>query len=162
MPSPPVTLRPATEADYAALRALDDRLIAEAALPGAAREDFQRFQRRFTDSALADTDPKSRRIVAESASGAILGYMHVKPTHDDVLDCETGYLSIIAVAEAATGQGIGRLLMKTAEDWAREQGYPSLLLDVFVSNVGARRLYARTGFVEDSLRLRKAIAKLAR
>lgn len=158
----PITLRPASEADHAALRALDNRLIAEAALPGATRADFQRFQRRFTDSALADRDPKSRLIVAQNESGAILGYVHLKPTHDDILDCETGYLSIIAVAEEAAGQGIGRLLMQAAEDWARAQGYPSLLLDVFASNVGARRFYECAGFGDDSLRLRKTIAKLPR
>ncbi len=151
----PATLRPATEADHEALRALDDRLIAEASLPGATREDFQRFQRRFTDSALADQDPKSRLIVAADESGAILGYMHVKPIHDDVLDVETGYLSIIAVSEGASGQGIGRQLMQAAEDWAREQRYPSLLLDVFASNEAARRFYHEAGFDEDSLRLRR-------
>jgi GNAT superfamily N-acetyltransferase len=152
-----VTLRPATEADHAALRALDDRLIAEARLPGATRVDLQRFQRRFTDSALADQDPKSRLIVATDDSGAILGYMHLKPTHDDVLDCETGYLSIIAVAENASGQGIGRLLMETAETWAREQRYPSLLLDMFASNETARRFYAKAGFAEDSVRFRRPL-----
>jgi ribosomal protein S18 acetylase RimI-like enzyme len=157
MPNFPITLRPATEADHATLHALDDRLIAEASLPGATREDFQRFQRRFTDATLADNDPKSRLIVAEGERGAILGYMHLKPIHDDVLDCETGYLSIIAVAETATGEGIGRLLMQAAEDWAREQDYPSLLLDVFASNETARGFYARADFVEDSVRLRRAI-----
>ncbi len=151
------TLRPATEADHATLRALDDRLIAEADLPGATREDFQRFQRRFTDTALADKDPKSRLIVAEDESGATLGYMHVKPTHDDVLDRETGYLSILAVAESAAGQGIGRLLMQAAEGWASAQGYPSLLLDVFASNDTARRFYAKAGFTEDSVRLRRPL-----
>jgi GNAT superfamily N-acetyltransferase len=157
MPKPTITLRPATEADHAALRALDDRLIADATLPGATRADFQRFQRRFTHSALADRDPKSRLIVAADESGAILGYMHVKPTHDDVLGCETGYLSIIAVAESAAGQGIGRLLMQAAEDWARAQGYPSLLLDVFASNETARSFYCKTGFIQDSMRLRRVI-----
>ncbi|WP_374380424.1 N-acetyltransferase family protein [Dongia sp.] len=150
-----VTLRPATARDHAALRALDDRLIAEASLPGATREDFQRFQRRFTDTALADTDPKSRLVVAENASGEILGYAHMKPIHDDVLDVETGYLSIIAVTESASGQGIGRQLMQAAEAWAREQGYPSLLLDVFASNETARTFYEKAGFIEDSIRLRR-------
>jgi ribosomal protein S18 acetylase RimI-like enzyme len=151
----PATLRPATEADHEALRALDDRLIAEASLPGATRADFQRFQRRFTDSALADQDPKSRLIVAEDGEGKVLGYIHLQPTHDDVLDVETGYLSIIAVAGEAAGKGIGRRLMEAAEDWAREQGYPSLLLDVFASNEMARRFYHKAGFDEDSLRLRR-------
>jgi len=152
-----VTLRSATQADHAALRAFDDRLIAEAALPGATGADFQRFQRRFTDAALSDTNPQSRLIVAVDDRDQILGYMHLKSTHDDVFDCETGYLSIIAVAEITAGKGIGRLLMKTAEDWARAQGYPALLLDVFASNDTARRFYARAGFAEDSVRLRRPL-----
>ncbi len=152
-----VTLRPATEADHSALRALDDRLIAEANLPGTTRDDFQRFQRRFTDAALTDSNPESRLIVAENSGGEILGYAHMKPIHDDVLDVETGYLSIIAVAESASGQGIGRQLMQAAEDWSREQGYPSLLLDVFASNETARQFYKNADFVEDSFRLRRSL-----
>ncbi|MDY0872255.1 GNAT family N-acetyltransferase [Dongia rigui] len=153
----PVTLRAATAADHAAIRALDPRLIAEAALPGATREDFRHFQRNVTEAALTDTNPKSRLIVAADESGAILGYMHVKPTLDDVRGCESGYLSIIAVAESAVGQGVGSMLMKAAEDWARGHGYPSLLLDVFASNATARRFYARAGFAEDSVRLRRPL-----
>ena len=107
-------------------------------------------------SALADKDPKSRLIVAEGERSDILSYMHVKPTHDEVLDCETGYLNIIAVAEAARGRGIGRLLMQAAEDWAREQDYPSLLPFLFASNEVARRFYAEADFVEDSVRLCRA------
>jgi ribosomal protein S18 acetylase RimI-like enzyme len=151
----PVTLRAATAADHAAIRALDPRLIAEASLPGATPEDFARFQRNFTDKALADSNPQSRLIVAVDGSDAVLGYIHLKPIHDDVLDVETGYVSIIAVAENAAGQGIGKKLMEAAEVWAREHGYPSLLLDVFASNETARRFYEKTGFVEDSLRLRR-------
>jgi len=69
----------------------------------------------------------------------------------------TGYLGIIAVAENATGKGIGRLLMEAAENRAREQGYPSLLLDVFASNATARSFYRKIGFIEDSMRLRRTI-----
>jgi ribosomal protein S18 acetylase RimI-like enzyme len=151
----PATLRAATAADHAAIRALDPRLIAEASLPGATPEDFARFQRNFTNNALADSNPQSRLIVAIDGSDAVLGYIHLQPIHDDVLGVETGYVSIIAVAGNAAGHGIGKKLMEAAEDWAREQGYPSLLLDVFASNETARRFYERTGFVEDSLRLRR-------
>jgi ribosomal protein S18 acetylase RimI-like enzyme len=152
-----VTLRAATPADHPAIRALDPRLIAEAKLPGATREDFLRFQRRFTDAALADTNPKSRLIVAVDSGDQVLGYTHLKPTHDDVLDVETGYLSIIAVAESAAGKGIGRLLIEAAESWAKEQGYPSLLLDVFASNKTARSFYEKADVIEDSVRLRRTI-----
>ena len=151
----PVTLRAATPADHPAIRALDPRLVAEAKLPGATREDFMRFQHSVTDAALTDTNPKSRLIVAVDSNDQVLGYMHLKPIHDDVLDCETGYLSIIAVAGTAAGKGIGRILMEAAESWAREQRYPSLLLDVFASNQTALSFYTRAGFPQDSLRLRK-------
>jgi len=152
-----IRLRAATAADHAAIRALDPRLVAEAALPGATQEDFLRFQRGFTDAALDDTNPQSRLIVAVDDRGQILGYMHLKPTHDDVFDCETGYLSIIAVAEIAAGKGIGGMLMDAAENWARERGYPSLLLDVFASNKTARSFYEKADFIEDSVRLRRTI-----
>ena len=153
----PITLRAATIADHATLRAFDARLIAEASLPGATRDDFIRFQRRFTDAALAETNPKSRLIVACDGDDSIQGYIHLQPIHDDVLDREIGYVSIIAVSERASGQGIGRTLMQAAEDWAREMSYPALVLDVFASNESARRFYERQGYGEDSVRMRKRI-----
>jgi ribosomal protein S18 acetylase RimI-like enzyme len=157
MPTPSINLRAAAPADHAALRAFDARLIAKASLPGATREDFIRFQRRFTDAALADTNPDSRLIIACDGEDSIQGYIHLQPIHDEVLDREIGYVSIIAVSESASGQGIGRQLMQAAEDWAREMSYPALVLDVFASNTTARKFYATAGFDEDSVRLRKRI-----
>jgi ribosomal protein S18 acetylase RimI-like enzyme len=157
MPTPPITLRTATPADHDALRAFDARLIAEASLPGATPDDFIRFQRNFTDKALADTNPDSRLIAAVDAAGVVCGYIHLQPIHDEVLDRAIGYVSIIAVSENAGGLGIGRSLMQAAEDWAREKKYAALTLDGFASNEGARRFYERQGFAEDSVRLRKKV-----
>lgn len=134
------------------------RLIAEASLPGATRDDFMRFQANFTDAALVDTNPDIRLIVACDGDGSIQGYIHLQPMHDEVLDRPVGYVSIVAVSESAAGQGIGKRLMAAAEAWAREKGYPALVLDVFASNVAARTFYAKGGFDEDSVRLRKRTA----
>jgi ribosomal protein S18 acetylase RimI-like enzyme len=158
MPTPPITLRAATPADHPILRTFDDRLIAEASLPGATRADFARFQETFTDTALANAGPNTRLIVAVDAIDTILGYIHLQPTKDDVLQRDIGYISIIAVAESATGRGIGRQLMQAAEDWAQEQDYPALVLDVFASNASARRFYECLAFCEDSVMLRKILA----
>jgi ribosomal protein S18 acetylase RimI-like enzyme len=157
MPIPPITLRTATPADHDALRAFDARLIAEARLPGATRTDLARFQANFTNTALAKTNPDIRLIVACDAADTILGYIHLQPSRDDVLNRDIGYITIIAVAENAAGQGIGRQLMQAAEEWAREMSYPALVLDVFASNTVARKFYAKAGFEEDSVRLRKEI-----
>lgn len=159
MPTQPITLRAATSADHPALRAFNDRLIREASLPGATSADFARFQAGFTDKALSDTNPKSRCLVAVDKAGSVLGYIHLQPTHDDILDREIGYVSIIAVAEEAAGHGIGRLLMQAAEEWARALNYPALVLDVFASNASALRFYEGQSFQADSIRLRKLCSK---
>lgn len=149
------TLRQAKSADHPRLRSFDARLIGEAELPGAAQADFARFQAAFTARALDDS--AATIIVAVDFAETILGYVHLTETQDDVLGVALGYVSIIAVAESAGGKGIGRALMAAAETWARERGYPALVLDVFASNATARRFYAAQGFVEDSLRLRKPL-----
>lgn len=50
------------------------------------------------------------------------------------------------VCPAARGKGIGDALVNVASDWAKSQGYDSLLLWVTESNTPARRLYERCGF----------------
>lgn len=46
------------------------------------------------------------------------------------------------------GKGIGTLLLKEAERWARERGAEYMELGVLEANQGAQRLYARCGYLE--------------
>jgi ribosomal protein S18 acetylase RimI-like enzyme len=57
------------------------------------------------------------------------------------------YICAMAVFEKYRGQGIGGKLLKLAENKAIEQGLKKLSLIVFEENVGAKRLYDRSGFV---------------
>ena len=75
-----------------------------------------------------------RMLVAER-EGAIAGYL--------ALDGE-GYVAGLYVAEAARGRGVGTALVEAAKA-LRPEG---LTLWTFVANAGARRFYARHGFVE--------------
>ena len=52
----------------------------------------------------------------------------------------------IAVSGDARGLGIGGKLMQAAEDQARGEGYPLLVLGVLGINTGAVRLYERLGY----------------
>lgn len=149
------TLREALSSDYPQLRALDGRLVVEAALPGAIAADFARFQSVYTEAALAGPGGVVRIIVAVDGADNVLGYIHLQDADDAVLRTKIGYVTLLAVAENAAGRGIGQALMAAAEDWAKAQAYPALVLDVFASNATARRFYAAQGFIEDSLRLRK-------
>jgi GNAT superfamily N-acetyltransferase len=51
------------------------------------------------------------------------------------------------VAPAARGKGAGEALVSAVADWAREEGFERLLLDVANDNAPAIALYARTGFL---------------
>lgn len=55
---------------------------------------------------------------------------------------------MLAVAHAARGRGIGRLLMRHAIDTARERGATRLVLNTTTEMIGAYKLYERMGFVQ--------------
>ncbi|MFY1620573.1 GNAT family N-acetyltransferase [Micromonospora sp. WMMD736] len=60
------------------------------------------------------------------------------------------FLNGIAVAAGHRGRGWGGLLLDDGHDLARQLGCADLALDVSVGNPGARRLYERRGFTDES------------
>ena len=78
-------------------------------------------------------------------------------------DCVVGYagawlvinevhVTNVAISLSRRREGIGRLLMESLLELARENGLESMTLEVRVSNTAARRLYKELGFVEAGLR----------
>lgn len=61
---------------------------------------------------------------------------------------ESYYVCGMALDPEHRGQGIGSALMAEAEKACRELGLRKLSLIVFEQNVGAKRLYERSGYVE--------------
>lgn len=59
----------------------------------------------------------------------------------------TAILSQLAVHPDCRGQGVGELLLDTAEAWAREQGFAQLALDTAEPAIALRRRYERRGYV---------------
>ena len=57
------------------------------------------------------------------------------------------YIHTMAVAPAMRGKGIGTLLLNAVFRIAREKGFSSVSLEVVDTNLDARRLYERIGFV---------------
>ncbi len=55
----------------------------------------------------------------------------------------------LAVDASQQGQGVSRLLIDTAEGWARAQGAKVICLHVRRGAVGVRTLYERRGYVAD-------------
>lgn len=58
----------------------------------------------------------------------------------------------MAIVDAGRGRGGGRALLAAALTWARAARMRKLDLEVYVDNVRAVALYARTGFVVEGLR----------
>jgi len=52
------------------------------------------------------------------------------------------------VEESARGQGLGKALMRAAEEWARERGYTELASDSELNNDAAQRAHSACGFEE--------------
>jgi [ribosomal protein S18]-alanine N-acetyltransferase len=59
-----------------------------------------------------------------------------------------GHIVTIDVAAAMRRQGVGRILLETAETEARREGARSLLLEVAEDNAAARAFYQHQGFAE--------------
>lgn len=57
------------------------------------------------------------------------------------------YIDTISVRTSARGKGIGTMLLKFAEEKAKEAGYSKLSLNVEIEKTNAQKLYERFGFV---------------
>jgi len=63
------------------------------------------------------------------------------------IDAQTGRLWRMRVTAAWRRKGIADRLLTTAEDFCREQGYRSIILDTTEQQTAAHRLYERADFI---------------
>ena len=90
-------------------------------------------------------DPAHALFVAEMQGGKIGGWLHVFGYH--VLESDPrAEVAGLVVDAAQRGGGIGRLLMKQAEQWARENGYASVNLRSNIVRHEAHAFYQRIGY----------------
>lgn len=150
-------IRPAIFGDLPFIHSLALRLAGAADLSWRSPDEVMRFQQRFMHEALEMPKPGAVTFVAEHDSGVPQGFVHAEPMLDIFTDQIAAYIPLLAVTEAAEGQGTARALMAAVEEWAKGQGYASLSLDVFASNARGRAFYARLGYGEETLRLVKDI-----
>jgi GNAT superfamily N-acetyltransferase len=85
------------------------------------------------------------------------GVIAVHPDTDYFTDHPRAYVDILAVALEAEGQGVGKALLRHAEEWARARGFLEVVLDVFAGNEGATTFYERCGYRPDHIRMAKPL-----
>jgi GNAT superfamily N-acetyltransferase len=129
-------VRAATSADAPALAELSTQL----GYPADAAAMHERLAR-VRDGGVGEV------FVATDAGGRALGWTHVAPR----LNLEEAPFAEIAglvVADGARGLGIGALLLRAAEDWARRSGLAKLRVRSNVVRERAHRFYLREAYSE--------------
>jgi ribosomal protein S18 acetylase RimI-like enzyme len=146
-----ITIRPAAEADLAAIGQVHTRAR------GTAYKDFVPAEALHAVSAAAMGEWWAQRwfyerethrlAVAADPAGAVVGFTYVGagPAPD------TGELYAIHVDPAHQGQGIGRALMAGAVGALGDLGLSRAVLWVLAGNEPARRFYERGGWRCDGL-----------
>jgi GntR family transcriptional regulator len=109
--------------DDAVIAALDEREVADWLLPMASGN--------------------TRTVLAESADGAVLGWLRYG---DDPDDARNGHIYSLYVRPSAGGRGVGRRLL---EHGIEASDGRAVTLWVFEANARARRLYGSAGFSPD-------------
>lgn len=121
------------------------------------KDEVDRANRAFLARAMKQLDPGTVIFIAEEDDGTFAGFLHLQTQTDYFNGEKHGYISDVAVAREFEGHGIGRMLLETAEDWTRTNGYHLLTLYVFAGNTHARQIYERHGFSQEVIKYVKVI-----
>jgi aminoglycoside 6'-N-acetyltransferase I len=103
-------------------------------------------------------------LIAQDDEGSLLGFIEVGlRSHADGCDPvrPVGFVEGWFVHEEVRGRGVGRDLMRAAEDWAGEQGCSEMASDTWADNEGSQAAHLALGFgvVDRCVHFRKSIIK---
>ena len=144
-------IRRAVDADIPAL----DRMLFQ--VHHEARPDlFKAGAKKYTDAQLKAilADDKTPVFVAERG-GAVVGYAFCND--NNMTDIKTLYIDDMCVDERARGGHIGTRLYEYVLDFARQQGYYNVTLNVWADNVNARKFYEKIGLRVQKIGMEKIL-----
>lgn len=150
-------IRPGRPDDLPALLSLAARLAEFPIPPWRTGAQVIEAERRTLARALQAASPHAPVFVAEDAAGVPLGFMYLETMVDYFTGRPHAHVSILVVAAAAEGRGVGRALLGAADDWARARDHPFVTLNVFAQNARARAVYERLGYGAETLRYVKPL-----
>jgi GNAT superfamily N-acetyltransferase len=114
------------------------RLTSQLGYPTSIQKILPRLQR------LAD-NPDHRILVAEDEKLGVIAWMHLRVDLTLASDPKIEVVGIV-VDERKRGEGIGRVLMKEAEKFARDMEYKMVRLRMNVARDDAHKFYEALGY----------------
>ncbi len=161
---PDFRIRSYRDPDLAAVRRLLNALQeAECAMDGS-RVHWSDGACAYTDWMLRESAEKDGiTSVAESDTGAVIGVMTCWRAEDPTDITVTPearphlYVSDLVVATEWRGRGIAGVLLAAAEKHGRALGLAQMTIGVLAANAPARRAYAKAGFDDYEMLLRKRL-----
>ena len=96
------------------------------------------------------SDPRQAAFVALRADGSLVAFIETS-LREYAEGCETspvGYIEAWFVAENIRGQKLGREMIITAENWAREHGCTEMGSDTWLDNDASIQAHKKTGYYE--------------
>lgn len=126
-------------------------------IPFLEHRDSEQMQQKQLEMAQAAIDKNHDNIFVAEEHGVFLGYIECKVEEDYFSKEKQAYISAIAVTAEGEGKGIGKRLMRHAENWAAEQGITVLVLEVFAENRRAVQFYEHIGYSQEIVKMTKVI-----
>jgi len=151
-----VHVRAAAAADRDFITGVVPRLRAFGPPPLRPADALDRAERETLERALDHPSPDATLLVAE-LDGEPAGVAYAHTATDYFTGERHGHLSIIAVAQAGEGKGVGRALLAAVEAWSAARGHRFVTLNVFAENHHARAVYERGGYAQDTIRYVKEL-----
>ncbi|MGF9965883.1 N-acetyltransferase family protein [Bacillus rhizoplanae] len=93
---------------------------------------------------------KESIIFVAVEDGKYVGFTQLYPSFSSISMKELWILNDLFVQKDVRGSGVGKQLLKAAEQFALETGAKGLKLQTEVDNVTAQRLYVENGYIRDS------------
>jgi GNAT superfamily N-acetyltransferase len=154
-----VSIRNAVVSDRETILALVPRLRAFGSVPLRRPDQLDAAESAALTRALESLGNDHLVLVAEQPPAGVVGVAYAHESVDYFTDETHGHLGILAVAESATGHGIGRALLDAVEAWSISRHHRFLTLNVFAGNERARQVYERAGFTPDTIKLFKQLRR---
>lgn len=145
------TTRPATLSDCAAIQPIlaEGHAVHQEALPHIYRAAFRHTQEAIDWLAPYIEQDDKLLLVAEQQeqiAGVLLASIWEPPDRPHRIPRRFVHVNTLDVTAAHRRRGVGQILMREVERWAREQGLSEIELNVWAFNDKALRLYERLGY----------------